>query len=195
MSKDSILSLIRKNRPAPVELPEIPNFHQPESNLKSIFCEVAQKSGTQVVFAKNIQMVNELLPSVFPNLKTTATTITGLDSNFNLSEISSAIELDGLDLAILESTLGVAENGAIWISEVENPIRVLPFITQHLAIVLSERDIVDKMHAAYQKIQINATGFGVFIGGPSKTADIEQALVVGAQGARSLTIFLLEDKS
>jgi L-lactate dehydrogenase complex protein LldG len=34
-------------------------------------------------------------------------------------------------------------------------------------------------------------GFGVFLAGPSKTADIEQSLVLGAHGARGLVVFLV----
>ena len=36
-------------------------------------------------------------------------------------------------------------------------------------------------------------GYGVFISGPSKTADIEQSLVIGAQAALSLNIFLIKN--
>jgi L-lactate dehydrogenase complex protein LldG len=36
-------------------------------------------------------------------------------------------------------------------------------------------------------------GYGLFISGPSKTADIEQVLVVGAQGARTCTLIVIED--
>ena len=33
-------------------------------------------------------------------------------------------------------------------------------------------------------------GYGCFISGPSKTADIEQALVMGAQAARGVTVII-----
>lgn len=49
------------------------------------------------------------------------------------------------------------------------------------------------MHQAYKKLSSNAIDFGVFISGPSKTADIEQSLVIGAHGALSLSVFLKEN--
>jgi L-lactate dehydrogenase complex protein LldG len=85
----------------------------------------------------------------------------------------------------------VAENGAVWVDEADLVHRALPFVAQHLAIVLPKREIVADMHAAYRRLPRPLPGYGVFISGPSKTADIEQALVVGAQGPRSLVVFLV----
>ncbi len=47
------------------------------------------------------------------------------------------------------------------------------------------------MQQAYERIGDLDYGFGTFITGPSKTADIEQSLVLGAHGARGLTVFLM----
>jgi L-lactate dehydrogenase complex protein LldG len=44
------------------------------------------------------------------------------------------------------------------------------------------------MHAAYEELGKVKSSFGLFLSGPSKTADIEQSLVIGAHGARSLTV-------
>ncbi len=97
---------------------------------------------------------------------------------------------------LLESRLGVAENGAIWLDEASLPGRDAPFACLHLFAVLSARDIVASMHDAYARLQMwyngpDFPGFGVFIAGPSKTADIEQTLVMGAQGAKKQTILLI----
>jgi L-lactate dehydrogenase complex protein LldG len=101
--------------------------------------------------------------------------------------------LDGLSLAEVEvleidGEFGVAENGAIWLSEDAFPHRVAPFICQHLVINVSA--IVPTMHAAYARLGEVKSGFGLFLAGPSKTADIEQSLVIGAHGARSLTVVI-----
>lgn len=67
-----------------------------------------------------------------------------------------------------------------------------PFIAQYLAIIVNKKDIIPTMHQAYERIGNQEYGFGTFIAGPSKTADIEQSLVLGAHGARGLIVFLLE---
>jgi L-lactate dehydrogenase complex protein LldG len=101
--------------------------------------------------------------------------------------------MDGLSLAEVEvleidGEFGVAENGAIWLTEEAMPHRVAPFICQHL--VINVKKIVPNMHAAYEELGKVNSGFGLFLAGPSKTADIEQSLVIGAHGARSLTIVI-----
>ena len=101
--------------------------------------------------------------------------------------------MDGLSLAEVEvleidGEFGVAENGAIWLTEEALPHRVAPFICQHL--VINVKKIVPHMHAAYEELGKVNSGFGLFLAGPSKTADIEQSLVIGAHGARSLTVVI-----
>jgi L-lactate dehydrogenase complex protein LldG len=98
--------------------------------------------------------------------------------------------LNGTDLAIIQGELGVAENGCIWIPQNVKE-KAVYFISEQLVILLDKDAIVNNMHEAYRQIQFSGYGFGVFISGPSKTADIEQALVIGAHGAKGVTVFLV----
>jgi L-lactate dehydrogenase complex protein LldG len=70
--------------------------------------------------------------------------------------------------------------------------KLLPFICQHLVLVVDKRDIVSTMQHAYQRIDVAKEGFGVFMAGPSKIADIEQSLVIGPHGARTDTVYITE---
>ena len=112
-------------------------------------------------------------------------------STLTLGAEPSREQLDRIELAVIPGRFGVAENGAVWVDEADLPHRAVPFVAQHLAIVLPKGEIVADMHAAYRRLPLAMPGYGVFISGPSKTADIEQALVIGAQGPKSLVVFLV----
>ena len=120
-------------------------------------------------------MTTEELAIEFPSRRRYDKTLDGL----------SLAEVEGLEI---DGEFGVAENGAIWLTEEALPHRVAPFICQHL--VIHVKKIVPHMHAAYEELKKPSSSFGLFLAGPSKTADIEQSLVIGAHGARSLTVVI-----
>ncbi len=97
-----------------------------------------------------------------------------------------------VDLAVVPGVFGVAENGAVWVSSADVPQPAVLFLAQRLAVVLPRHALVPDMHAAYARLAVAGPlpDYGVFIAGPSKTADIEQCLVIGAHGPRALTVFL-----
>jgi L-lactate dehydrogenase complex protein LldG len=73
-------------------------------------------------------------------------------------------------------------------------IRNLPFVAAHQVLVLEKASILPDMHQAYRQVDLDRSGFGVFIAGPSKTADIEQSLVIGAHGPVEHTILLYQQE-
>ena len=99
--------------------------------------------------------------------------------------------LSDLDFALLQGEFAVAENAAVWVTDQGIRHRAVYFIPQHLAFVVPAGQIVHHLHAAYERLRFGENGFGCFISGPSKTADIEQSLVIGAHGARSMVVYLL----
>lgn len=192
MSKEKILSAIRKARPEATALPDIPAFPQPTENTLQAFKKRSEALGSKVIMKSDVHDINQAIKRLFPEATLIASPLKGMETSLSLETASSPHELAGLDVAVLRAQLGVAENGALWLSENDCVFRVLPFITQHLVLILDQKMLVNTMHEAYQKIRIDETGFGLFVAGPSKTADIEQSLVIGAQGARSLTIFIVK---
>lgn len=102
-----------------------------------------------------------------------------------------AIEV--LDFCVVPGLFGVAENGAVWVTDREISLRAGLWIAQHVALVVPVKAIVSNMHEAYARLAQPEFQFGVFVSGPSKTADIEQSLVIGAHGPRSLSVVLVGD--
>ena len=189
-SRDKILSAIAANQPELVDLPtiDISTVISYEDNFKQ-FKTVLEGIGGKVELIQDISVVNNLFNAEKSSGKLIINTLDETDKK--VVQLTS-FELEELEKVCIKGTLGVAENGSVWVYESQMVNRLLPFICQNLVIVINKSDIVPTMHHAYQKIDIAKEGFGVFIAGPSKTADIEQSLVIGAHGARTATVYVIE---
>lgn len=102
--------------------------------------------------------------------------------------VMDCVPQDEPDCYVVNGAFGVAENGCVWIENGSFDQRRDLFIHERLVIRLDKAQIVSNMHQAYARLGEKASGYGIFISGPSKTADIEQALVLGAHGPRSLVV-------
>jgi L-lactate dehydrogenase complex protein LldG len=129
--------------------------------------------------------------SEWQSAKKTVSLVEGVRGNTDLAQIDDPHATEDIDFAILPGQFAVAENGAVWITDDNVNHRAIYFIAQHLALVVSANDIVPNMHEAYRRLSFDRSRFGAFISGPSKTADIEQSLVIGAHGPRSMTVFVV----
>lgn len=186
-AREDILKAVRQNKPEQSPLPLIPGFDRPDLDLVKTFEETLLKIGGTF---KQLTALNELKPFIeraYPGKQMIISNVDGYTGTHNLSSIKDPRELEKLDLAVLQGEIAVAENAAIWLAGDTFAFRAVPFICEHLVLVFNRNDLVYNMHEAYKKIAVNRSSYGVFIAGPSKTADIEQALVIGAHGPRSMT--------
>ncbi|QDA59436.1 LutC/YkgG family protein [Hymenobacter jejuensis] len=184
-SRESILAAVRANQPEEVPLPTVP-IYSGEASLER-FTEVLRSIGGEVVQVAGPEHLESALLQLFPATYQCASTL--VKATVAVDTQTPTDILEAVDLAVLQGEIGVAENGAIWLPEQNMLNRALPFITQHLVLVLDQRNLVATMHEAYAQLP-SAGGYGVFVAGPSKTADIEQSLVIGAHGARSLVVLV-----
>ena len=189
-SRDKILNAIAANQPELVAPPtiDLDAVISYEDNYIQ-FKTVLENIGGKVELIQDISIINNQLAKDKANGQLIINTLDEIDKQVVLL---TSFELEKLEKVCIKGTLGVAENGAIWLYESQMINRLLPFICQHLILVIDKKDIVPTMHHAYKKIDISKEGFGIFIAGPSKTADIEQSLVIGAHGARTATIYVVE---
>ncbi len=196
-ARESILAAVLSNQPPTSALPDIDAFKGTEQDIVSGYGKVFASIGGQVFTVRSLSEINYLIQENFDTTLRIITTLPALHQSGDGIELLSAEVLphsyEDIELAVLEAELAVAENGAVWLPEQRMGQRIIPYICQHLAVVVPAERIVPTLHEAYEKIGVGDYGFGAFIGGPSKTADIEQALVLGAHGPISMTVFILEE--
>ena len=158
------------------------------------FVDLLKFVGGEAHFVERADQIEAILLQipVYREAKRIASVVPeAVEGNVDVHAIDDPHLLASLDWMIAKGEFLVAENGAIWIEGETLPHRVMLFIAQYLAIVVSRTEIVQHLHQAYRRIGQPKSPFGVFVSGPSKTADIEQSLVLGAHGCRSLQVFLL----
>ena len=148
--------------------------------------------GGHVIEAKEGEEINELIRKAYPEAKVFASNLPEITiAQKNPDTVEEANDLNGTDVGVVRGQIGVAENGCVWIPQTMKEKAVL-FISEYLVILLDKKNVVNNMHEAYARIEMEPKyNFGTFISGPSKTADIEQALVMGAQAARGVTVVLI----
>ncbi|GAA4415139.1 LUD domain-containing protein [Nibrella viscosa] len=190
-SRDQIIANVKANKPQALPLPEIPDFGPDPAQTFTRFSDSLAFVGGQLVELPAGQTVADVVRERFPDAQRIAASVPLAGIPLMPVDAQTPKEtLEQVDVAVLQGVFGVGENAAIWVPEANMPHRSLPFIAQHLVLVIDRYTIVPNMHEAYRQIDKTSLSYGVFIAGPSKTADIEQSLVVGAHGARSLTVLV-----
>ncbi len=193
-NKEDILKKYRANIQQRFDMPDL-------SDIKAItypdplvqFKNMTQSVGGHVIEVEKGQDINTLIRELYPDAKEIASNLPEVTiATRNPDTIESAQALNGTDVGVIKGMFGVAENACIWIPQ-QMKEKAVCFISENLIILLPKSEIVNNMHEAYKRIQFDKTydGYGTFISGPSKTADIAQVLVMGAQAARSVTVFLI----
>jgi len=191
-SREKILAAVKKNQPALEARPSLQDIDAIKfDDAREKFKTVLEGIGGTVINANDTSEVVAFVNNHFKEGNRYVTTIATLGGIEQINSNEDAHKLEDVEVAIVNGAFAVAENSAIWITGSSLKTRVLPFICQHLVVVLQGVNIVHNMHEGYEKIAGENYDYGVFIAGPSKTADIEQSLVLGAHGPKSMTVFLL----
>ena len=187
-SRKYILDQIRKNHSRSFEMPSLDDISPVlYSDRLGQFISTLELVGGKAVLLAPGQDIDGLVRSLFPEASVIASALPYVKAAVNPDTVQDASELNGVEVGIVEGKVAVAENGCVWIPQTMKERAVL-FISECLVIIIDRNDIVNNMHEAYSAVQNYS--YGCFISGPSKTADIAQALVMGAQAARKVTVVI-----
>ena len=195
-AREEILSRLRKNTRETYDKPDLKGlspitFADPVEEFKT---RTTTTAGARLIELPAGGDLNKAIREAYPDAKIIASNLPGVKADMNPDTADSAQALMKVDVGVIEGRIGVAENACVWIPQTMKE-KAVCFASEQLVIVLSRKDIVNNMHEAYERIDqskefFRQYKFGTFISGPSKTADIESALVYGAQAARAVTVVL-----
>jgi L-lactate dehydrogenase complex protein LldG len=195
-NKDDILKRYRANVREKYDMPDLSDIKATTyPNPLVHFVKMTEMVGGQVIEVDPGRDINVLIKELFPDAKEIASNLPEITiATRNPDTVGRARDLNGTDVGIIRGKFGVAENACIWIPQTMKE-KAVCFISENLIILLPKSQIVNNMHEAYKRIEFDNEydGYGTFISGPSKTADIAQVLVMGAQAARSATVLLLPE--
>ena len=191
-SREDILTKIRSNIPtSTIELPNTNIKHMQYKDKNEQFAHSLKSVGGNAHWLKD-ESIDDFIKNNYKNAKVIVSTCKEVTCTSKEQEnIDDPHKLADVDLAVVRGKFAVAENGAVWVNEENLRNRSLYFLALQLIIVINKEDIVDTMHEAYKKVDFKDNGYGLFISGPSKTADIEQALVIGAHGPTAACVLLV----
>ena len=195
-NKEDILKKYRANVREKFDMPDLSDIKAITYNDPLVqFIKMTESVGGHVIEVKEGQDINELVKEMYPDAKEIASNLPEVTiATRNPDTVGRARDLNGTDVGLIRGQFGVAENACVWIPQTMKE-KAVCFISENLVILLPKSQIVNNMHEAYKRIEFDKEydGYGTFISGPSKTADIAQVLVMGAQAARSATILLLPE--
>lgn len=195
-SKEDILKKYRSNIRQQFDMPDLSDIKAityPDPLLQ--FMNMTKSVGGNAIEVDEGRDINVLIKELYPEAKEIASNLAEITiATRNPDEVGRARDLNGTDVGVIRGMFGVAENACIWVPQ-QMKEKAVCFISENLVILLSKSQIVNNMHEAYKRIEFDKEydGYGTFISGPSKTADIAQVLVMGAQAARSVTVLLLPE--
>ncbi len=220
-SRDAILSRVRQSLRVNAANPErqatvaarlkgtprgiVPERGQlPQPERVALFCAMAEKVSATVCRVTDDDAVPEAVASYLRDQNLAATIRMGQDRRLNdlpwrrTPYISIKYgPSDGNDqIGISHAFAGVAESGTLVLTSGPDNPTTLNFLPEIHIVVINENDIVGDYETVWDAIRAKF-GRGTmprtvnFITGPSRSADIEQTLLLGAHGPRRLHIVVV----
>jgi L-lactate dehydrogenase complex protein LldG len=187
-SRDEILGRVRKNQPAPRPLPAVPTFDRDIASPLATFRANLLRMGGKFVDAPATGDLDAAIARLFPTAKVICSATPEVAGNRPLARVRAPRALDDVDVGVVRAVYGVVETGSLWLTDVAFGVSALGFLAQHLVVLLDPARLVPNLHHAYRQRADFDAAYGVFMTGPTATADIEGVLIHGAQGIRSLTV-------
>ena len=151
----------------------MPTFDAATGSALNDFKAAVVRMGGKLADAPADGDLDALVRQLFPDAKVVCSATPEVAGNRPLDRVRHPTELSDVDVGVVRALFGVAETGSVWITDAQFKVSSLGFLSQHLVVLLDPARIVGNLHHAYRERAQFDVGYGVFMTGPSATADIE----------------------
>jgi len=128
-SKETILAAVLENQPGPAPLPDINIFFKEGQDFVQQYADTFTGIGGNIFLVNDIESVKALAKEHFDFSKRIITTLPELSDIAELYSLTvDPHTFNDVELAVIRARLGVAENGAVWLSENLVGQRIIPYI-------------------------------------------------------------------
>jgi L-lactate dehydrogenase complex protein LldG len=209
-AKERILKKIRKalTNSTPLPFPNVDNsssVYQPQrDDLEIIFAEEFTKIQGNFIYCENESEFISLLQQLVKEKKWSSVFCWEYDlqqlltkHKFSNIKIGKGIERAEAGITLVECL--IARTGTFLLSSKMAAGRSLSvFPPSHIAVAYTSQlvyDVKDALQFLAQKYDNDIPSMITFATGPSRTADIEKTLVLGAHGPKEVFLFLIDDSN
>jgi L-lactate dehydrogenase complex protein LldG len=209
-SREAILARIRQGLKSPTPLPPVPDFDAPVhpklsgNDLVVAFAESFQRVGGEFYYCESVQHLGRELADFQQRQQLGAPHVWEPSMQDLLTQAGVRFKADDADF-VAQADLGltscealVARTGSVLVSAATASGRRLSIYPDQHLVLARPSQVVAEIGEALKLLQGKyKTGLPSMMSlttGPSRTADIEKTLVLGAHGPRRLALFLLEEE-
>ncbi len=175
---------------------------RPKGELPRLLQTMLEKNGAEAIRVRTLKGISEAIASALRDHNLPSCVRAGDDAIFE----SLRAEPGGIEVlsgpaqatdtvALSHAFAGAAETGTLFLSSGADNPSTLNFMPEHHFVVVLVGDIAGSYEECWSKLR-SAHGEGRMprtvnlISGPSRTADIEQTIVMGAHGPKTLVVFI-----
>lgn len=192
--REDILNRVRRNQPPSTSRPEISDFSRiAKADILKTFAKSLELMAG-VLVEKQPDDLGAFLHEQFPNAKNICSAVPEFSGNTKPEDYSNWADAANIDVSVVRSPMGVAETGAVLLSEEDLRVNTIAFLAHDIVILLDPGNIVENIHAAYRHPAFKENSYSVLMSGPSGSADIGGKEVHPAQGVMTLTVILWPER-
>ncbi|MBN2414901.1 LUD domain-containing protein [bacterium] len=98
----------------------------------------------------------------------------------------------GIRVSLVKAACGIADIGSVGFFYADSGTSYPHFLSETVIVLLPSEDLLPDQFALFETYPESKTNNMVMVNGPSRTADIEKVLILGAHGPRRLVVLLLD---